>query len=108
MVSISPSIAKALTSMPALTEKLISQLSLVNSQLSQALTSKSGGGHNKNSESARSMNEIGNDHNAMQEAAGGGGGGQSEGQSSRNAQLAMQMKELMEIFQSLVMKGSND
>ena len=52
------------------------------------------------------MNEIGHEN-----AEAGGGQGQNQqndGQSSRNAQLALQMKELMEIFQNLVLKGSNE
>lgn len=30
------------------------------------------------------------------------------GQNSRNSQLAQMMKELMEIFQSMILKGGND
>jgi len=53
------------------------------------------------------MNEIGHE-NVMNEAGGQVQAQQNDGQSSRNAQLALQMKELMEIFQNLVLKGSND
>jgi hypothetical protein len=74
MVSMSPVIAKSLTSLPHLIEKLISQLAMVDSQLSSGLllTKGTSGGHNKNSESARSMNEIGQE-TGIGEAAGGSG-----------------------------------